>query len=139
MSDTCYLQISFPRKDLPKFNEVLKDELYDGVFWDEDIGDDYQVEAIIYEANYGWYDQIRALASAGLTFSVFHGAGAEYGPCVYACYKGELVGCSADWDGNPVVPVTKGVLHKVAYQDCLKYWELMDKIEAEASAQRKAA
>jgi len=64
MSDTCYLQISFPRKDLPKFNEVLKDELYDGVFWDDDVGNEYQVDAIIYEANYGWYKEIEALAKA---------------------------------------------------------------------------
>ena len=138
MSDTCYLHITFPRKDLPKFNEVLKDELYDGVFWDEDIGDEYQVDAIIYEANYGWYDQIQALARAGLTFSAYHAAGSEYGPCVYACYKGELVMCSADWDGNPVVPIPpSGGVPIDDYLHCRRYWELVSKIEAETK--RKAA
>jgi len=138
MSDTCYLQISFPRKDLPKFNEVLKDELYDGVFWDDDVGNEYQVDAIIYEANYGWYKEIEALAKAGLTFSVSHGAGAEYGPCVYACYKGEMVVCSADWNGHPVVSIPpSGEIPENQYQDCKRYWELISKIEAETK--RKAA
>ncbi|MBW1930271.1 MAG: hypothetical protein JRJ13_14105 [Deltaproteobacteria bacterium] len=138
MSDTCYLHITFPRKDLPKFNEVLKDELYDGVFWDEEMGDEHQVDAIIYEANYGWYDQVQALARAGLTFSVSHGAGAEYGPCVYACYKGELVMCSADWDGNPVIAIPRsGGVPIDDYLHCKRYWELVSRIEAETK--RKAA
>lgn len=131
MRDRCWLEMRFPRKDLPRFNEILKDKLWEGVFWDEENGDEREVFAVVHEANYGWYDEIRALARAGLTFAASHGAGGEYGPCVYACYKGKLVGCSADWDGNPVVPVTRGCLHKVAYENCLKYWKLMEKIETE--------
>jgi len=137
MGDRCYLEIEFSRNDLPRFNEILKDKLWDGVFWDEENGDELKVVAVVYEANYGWYDEIRALARAGLTFTVYHGAGGAYGPCVYACYKGDLVGCSADCDGNPVVPVTRGSLHKVAYQDCLKYWKLVEKIEIETKQHTK--
>ena len=131
MSDTCWLRLTFPRKDLPKFNEVLKDELWDGVFWDEDNGDEGIIEAIVYEAHNGWYYQIHALAKAGLSFEVFHLAGASYGPCVYACYKGELVMCSSDWHGNPVAIVNKDGVSEAELQNCLKYHQLLDKVYKE--------
>jgi len=124
--------MGFPRTDLPKFNKVLKDELWDGVFWDEENGDDGQVNAIIYEANYGWYVEIQALAKAGLTFTVSHGAGGTYGPCVYACYKGDLVSCSADWDGNPVAPVGKDGVDEKALEACMKYQRLVEMMEGDS-------
>ncbi len=129
MGDRCWLQMSFPRKDLPRFNEILENHVWEGCFWDEDSGDDEEVNAIIYEANYGWYDEIQALAKAGLSFTVSHGAGGEYGPCVYACYEGELVGCSADWEGNPVAPIHKDGVDENALKACMKYHHLVEKIE----------
>jgi len=36
MEDTCCLSLIFARKDLDRFNHVLRDELWDGRFWDED-------------------------------------------------------------------------------------------------------
>jgi len=105
--------------------------MWKGQFWDEEEGDDGEVNATIYEANYGWYEEIHALAEAGLTFTVSHGAGGEYGPCVYACYQGDLVECSADWDGNPVAPVGKDGVDKKALEACMKYHRLVEKMEAE--------
>lgn len=132
MGDRCWLNITFPRVDLPKFNEVLADRMWKGQFWDEEDGDDSKVNAIIYEANYGWYDEVQALAEAGLTFTVSHGAGGEYGPCVYACYEGDLVGCSADWEGNPVAPVYKDGVDRKALEACMKYHQLVEMIQEES-------
>jgi len=125
MSDTCWFNISFPRADLPKFNKVLEDQMWRGQFRDEDNGDDGEVNAIIYEANYGWYEEIQRLAKAGLTFTVSHGAGGEYGPCVYACYQGDLVACSADWVGNPIVPVGKDGVDEKALEACMKFHQIV--------------
>ena len=131
MSDTCWLNMTFPRKDLPAFNKVLKDQIWDNghetAFWDEDNGDDSLVDAIIYEANYGWYDEIQALAKAGLSFLVGHGAGGEYGPCAYACYQGDLAECSTDYDGNPVAVVNSdGTVTGV--ENCMKYHRLVERV-----------
>jgi len=104
MSDTCYLQIECRRSDIPKFAEVLKNHMYEGKFWDEDAGNKV-ASLIIYEANYGWSTEVDALADAGLSFLVEHGAGSDYGPCVIACWKADQVECSADIEGNPVVIV----------------------------------
>ena len=128
MSDTCWLMTEFREEDLPKFNEVLE---YEHEFWDEADLDEEKIQATIYEANYGCYDEIKKLAEAGLTFTVSHRAGGEYGPCVYACYKGDLVECSADWDGTPVVTVTEGGVNKRGLEECMRYHQILRKIYEE--------
>jgi len=105
--------------------------MWKGQFWDEEEGDDGEINATIYEANYGWYEEIHALAEAGLTFTVSHGAGGEYGPCVYACYEGDLVGCSADWEGTPVVPVGKNGMNQRHLKNAGKYYRIVEEIEQE--------
>ena len=128
MSDRCWLSIEFRKEALPKFNEILE---YENEFWDEAEMDEETIQATIYEANYGWYNEIQALAKAGLTFTVSHGAGGEYGPCVYACHKGDLVECSADWDENPVVAVTEGGVNERHLEECMKYHRILKKIIAD--------
>ena len=128
MSDTCWLRINFARKDLDKFNEVLKDEIYNGEFWDEEDGDDEEIMATIYEANHGWCREIESLAKAGLTFTVEHSAGAEYGPCAYACYHGECIDVSTDNDGTPTVIAPKGCVDEKGLSQVKKYYEILDKI-----------
>ena len=131
MSNTCFLEITFPKADLPKFNKILKKEIYNNVFWDDEIGDDNHIHAIIYEANYGWYNEIHALAAAGLTFTVSTGPGGDYGPCIYACYQGDLVECSADWDGNPVIIVGPKGIDESELNEAIKYHQIKKKIEEE--------
>jgi hypothetical protein len=133
MSDTCWLTIRFSRKDLDKFNEVLKEEIWNGRFWDEDHseeGDD-EVNAVIYEANYGWSDQLQNLAEAGLTFSGEHSAGGEYGPMAFACFEGEFLDVNTDHDGSPTVTAYKrGAINEAEMERVNKYYDILDKIEA---------
>lgn len=130
MSDTCCLNVKFLRKDLPAFNKVLKDRIWDNahVFWSEDNGDDVLVDATILEANYGWYSEIRNLAAAGLTFLSNHGEGSYYGRYAYACYKGDLVGCKIDFNDNPVCIVNEtGKLDGDEYNKCISYYDIKEK------------
>jgi len=129
MSDTCWLNMTFRKEDLPKFKTVLQHRMYDGKFWDEEDADEDEIEATVYEANYGWYDEIESLAKEGLTFTVSHGNGGTYGPCNYACYEGDLVECNANLEENPVVLVTKGGVNQADLANCMKYYEILDKIE----------
>jgi len=76
MGDTTSLHMNFTKRDLDKFNEVLKSELHNGVFWDDVYIEDKIINATIYEANYAWNTQLSDLAEAGLTFEGSHGAGA---------------------------------------------------------------
>ena len=127
MGDRCWLNISFARKDLEKFTEVLKNEVYDGAFWDEENGTEEEVFAIIYEANYGWYDQLQSLAKERLTFAAEHGAGSDYGPCAYACYLGEMIDVSTDMDSTPTVSVSKNGINGAELSNVKKYYEILDK------------
>jgi len=145
MGDRCWLQISFPKKELPRITEALNKNWadrfkssttlniapddYEDEWWDEKSEDGDWVEAHVYEANYGWYGELHVLAEAGLTFTVSHGSGGEYGPCVYACYKGDLVECSADWNGCPVAAVGPDGVDEKELADCLRYHRLMSKMK----------
>ena len=127
MSDTCCLNIKFLRKDLPAFNKVLENQIWgdEHVFWDEDNGDDVLIDATVFEANYGWYDEIRNLAVAGLTFLSNHGEGSYYGRYAYVCYKGNLAECEVDFNNNPVCIVDRmGKLNRDEYNKCINYYDI---------------
>lgn len=128
MSDTCSLTLQFARKNLEKFNEVLKNEIWNDTFWDEDQGDEQEVMAIIYEANYGWYDQLQSLAKEGQTFTAEHGSGSEYGPCACACYQGNRVDVSTNEDGTPFVAAPNGKVSEKDLDNVRKYYEILEKI-----------
>jgi len=134
MSDTCWFEIEFRREDLPKFTKVLEKYVWDGCWWDEDQSEpeDKTIVAVVYDANYGWYDELQSLAAEDLSFTVRHDSGGAYGPCVYACYKGDMVECNSDQEGNPCVPVYRDGIDEVALEQCRKYWELGKKIKEEA-------
>ena len=134
MSDRCWFDIEFRRKDLPKFTEVLRRHVYGDVWWDEDRSDpdDEMMYVLLYEVNYGWTDEILSLAEEGLSFIACHGNGAEYGSCTYACYRGDLVECTSDCVGNPCVPVHSDGIDEAALEQCRKYWELVKKIKEES-------
>ena len=129
MSDTCWLELIFARKDLDKFNELLKDEIWEGTFWDEDIGDESIVHAIIHEANRGWSIYIPPKFNSGLTFHGSHSAGGNYGPMAFACYKGDYADVGSDVEGTPMIRVHKGGIDVQEYKWALKYYAILERIE----------
>ena len=130
MSDTCQFYICFARKDLDKFNEVLEDEMWRGVWWNDNLNDDDddEIDAVVYEAEKGWNNQIRELAKAKLTFYGSHSAGGDYGPMVFVCIKGDFVECSSDIDGFPVVSVGYDGFVEHQMEQAMKYWLFMNKL-----------
>lgn len=136
MGDSCWFQISFARKDLDRFKEVLKDEAEDddGRFWDEEWykpGDD-KMTVVIDDANYGWSDQLEMLAKAHLTFHGEHAAGGTYGPMAFVCFKGEFVDVNTDHDGTPTVAVPKrGIVSGDELARVNRYYVLLEKIKKE--------
>ena len=54
------------------------------------------------EVNYGAYQDWIALAEAGLTFTGWHGTGADYGPEVYVCFEGQMYSAPSTPDGYPL-------------------------------------
>jgi len=123
--------MTFRKEDLPKFKAVLQRKMYDGKFWDEEDSDEKEMTVTIYEANYGWYTEMNDMADEGLTFTASHESGGAYGPCNYACYKGDLEDCSADFDGNPVINVTKEGADPVSLAQSRKYFAILEKSEAD--------
>ncbi len=131
MSDSCGLTITFRRDELKEFNEVLKDEILNEVFWNEDHGDDTEVIAVIYEAGYGWYDELKELTKAGLTFYGDHSEGGDYGACTFAGHKGKSQTVLSNRDGCPVVTVPENLqLHEDELNDVKEYWEIYRKAVA---------
>lgn len=128
MSDSCGLTIIFRRDELKEFNEVLKDEIWNKVFWNEDHGDDTEVIAVIYEAGYGWNKELEELTKAGLTFYGDHSDGGDYSACTFAGHKGKSQTITSDRDGCPVVTVPESLqIPEDELNDVKEYWELYGK------------
>ena len=107
MGDRTWVNIQFMEKDLEKFNKVLINEIWgdDKVWWDDVEISDGIVFAQLWDANYGWYEQIETLANAGLTFDGGSGPGDNYSPEAFASYKGNYMSVITDYDGFPTVRV----------------------------------
>ena len=134
MGDRTWLRLEFSPHDLDKFNEVLKDEICEdgGTWWDEcdDLGGDGKPMSVqVYEADYGWYNEMAWLKNALLTFRMFHGAGGGYGSGTAACYMGEMVEMDTNHEDQPVVIVDKRGPDVVQVQLAREYFELSEKID----------
>jgi len=122
--------MTFKRDEVKKFNEVLKDKIWIKTFWDEECGDENEIVATIYEASYGWYDELQKLAKAGLTFYGDHSEGGDYGSCTFVGHGRKYQEVSTNRDGCPVVVIGEDLQIKPNELDEVKdYWELYRKAE----------
>jgi len=140
MSDRCWLKIEFSEHDLEKFNEVLKDQIWDGTWWDELMvkEDESAMEtAEVHAANYGWYTEMERLKNAKLTFRMFHGAGGDYGPGTAVCYMGKMIEMDTNREEQVVVTVTKNGPDSYEVEQAQKYFELSEKIDLYFNEKRR--
>jgi len=138
MSDVCCLTIIFRKDELKKFNEVLKDQIHNETFWDNEYTGETEIVATIYEANYGWQNELQELTEAGLTFHGDHAEGGDYGSCTFASYGGEYQEVPTNRDACPVVAIGEDL--QVApsdLDDIKKYWELNRKAEKYIERQKE--
>ena len=73
--------------------------------WDEMELDNKAIHLMVYEANYGWYDEMEEAALTGARFVGSHSYGGEYGPGSYAGYGFTGVHVDTSRDGDIIVPV----------------------------------
>jgi len=132
MGDRCWLRIEFSPHDLDKFNEVLKNQIWHGAWWDEiddEGGDDRPMCVQVHEANYGWWSEMEMFKNAKLTFRMFHGSGGGYGSGTAACYMGKMIEMDTNHEDQPVVIVDKRGPDVVQVQLAREYFELSEKID----------
>ena len=117
MGDRCWISITFRKKDQKKIEEEF--------FFEELDEDGSAITGQSSGINYGGCEEQQRLAEESLTFYGFHGAGAGYGECAFACYKGKQVEINADYDGNPVASVLPdGTIPKIEKESAIEFWEI---------------
>jgi len=132
MGDRTWLRLEFSPHDLDKFNEVLKDQIWNNAWWDEidnEGGDGRPMCVQVHEANYGWYTEMELLKNAKLTFRMFHGSGGGYGSGTAACYMGKMIEMDTSHEDQPVVVVTKDGPDSHGLEQAQEYYELSEKID----------
>ena len=138
MSDTAWFGITFKTSDLEKINEVLKDEMWNGKWWDEAWENSVDcssgskcptMTANIYEANYGGVRITDALIKANIPFGAAYGSGGSYGPGAIVFYEGEQEEMSTDIEGSPVVVVDKDGVSENELQQAKRFYKILDQVQ----------
>ena len=130
-SDTAWFNITFAEKDLKKFNEVLKHQMWGGAWWDEMEVNDGIVFAEVSEANYAWEHELDLLENAKLTFYGNYGAGSGFGAGTFASYKGDLLDVQTDHEHTPIINVKADLIIDQEQFDTIKeYYTIMKKVLA---------
>ena len=132
MGDRTWLRLEFSKHDLEKFNEVLKDQIWHGTWWDDcddQGGDGKPMSVQVDETNYGWHDEMESLKNARLTFRMFHGAGGDYGSGTAVCYMGKLIEMDTNHEDQPVVAITKDGIDADQVDLGIEYFAVSEKID----------
>ena len=129
MSDIAWFGITFKTSDLEKINEVLKDEMWNGKWWDEVWSDGPAMTANIYEANYGGVRITDALIKANIPFDATYGSGGSYGPGAIVFYEGEQEEMSTNIEGSPVVVVNKDGVSENGLQQAKRFYKILDQAQ----------
>ena len=130
MGDRTWFNITFAKRDLEKFNEVLKSKMWDGTWWDDLDEDGNRLSAQVDEANYGWYSEVEQLVDAGLNFTAEHGDGGDYGPACYVSYEDKYEDVQVGHNLGFVVSVNSdGTVDQKALDAVKRYRELCEKVD----------
>lgn len=127
MSDVCNFDMIILKKDKEKVDEVMFGEIVD---WrEENDNEDGTITLVEYEANYGYYEQCRDLAKAGIAFFGHNGTGGEYGQGVFACYDGHLAEANAIEDGPVALVNRNGNVDETSLKNAQDYYQTLEQVE----------
>lgn len=127
MSDYCNFDMTILKKDKEKVDEIMFGSI---VRWpEENDNEDGTVTLVEYEANYGYYDQCRNLAKAGIIFSGYNGAGGGYGQGVFACWYGHLVEANAIEDGPVALVNCNGNIDETSLKNAQDYYQTLELVK----------
>jgi len=106
MRDTCDLNLTMRKADLPRFAPFV-DAQPDEKWWDDDdqMANPDLTTVCVYEANYGWLKQREAAAQAGIPFYGTHGEGGEYGAGGFASLDGEMFDAPLNNEGYMFIAI----------------------------------
>ena len=106
ISDSCHLEITLRKVDLPRFAPFIIAE--PGEKWISDTGTPRLVTISTQDADFAWHKQREAAARAGIPFYGHHGAG-QYDACAFASLDGEMIDVSSSDGGTPSVGVDENL------------------------------
>lgn len=127
MGDACNFDMVILKEDKEKVDKIMFGE---AVGWpeEEDNGDG-TITLVEYEANYGYHNQCRKLAKAGIVFSGYNGAGGGYGQGVFACYDGHLAEANAIEDGPIALVNCNGSIDETSLENAQDYYQTLEQVE----------
>lgn len=127
MSDTCIFDMVILKEDKEKVDEIIFGK---AVEWpEENDNENGTITLVEYEANYGYYDQCRKLAKAGIVFSGYNSAGGGYGQGVFACYNGHLAEANAIEDGPVALVNCNGNIDETSLKNAQDYYQTLEYVE----------
>lgn len=130
MSDVCSFEMIILKKDKERVDKIMFDEV---VEWsEEDDNDDNENGTVTLfedEANYGYYEQCRDLAKAGIAFFGYNGAGSGYGQGVFACYDGHLAEANAIEDGPVALVNCNGSIDETSLENAQDYYQTLELVK----------
>ena len=111
MGDSCFLEITMRRSDLPRFASHI-DAAPEEKWWDRLDEDENRPEIVtvsVYEANYSWYDERMNTAKAEIPFYGYHAEGGEYGSYAFASLAGKLHEAPLSHEGDLMLAVDENL------------------------------
>lgn len=122
MSDICYLEITFRKKDREKFLSFMG---YRGNFPEETEEGTGQIMVTDNEASYAHQPELKTLALEGVPFYGQHGEGGSYTSGVFASAEGAFANCDA-LGSDPAVPIGEdGIPNPELIAGIQKYWQVL--------------
>lgn len=126
MSDSCVFSMNILKKDRDRVTGIMSGGLWTKFSWPEEKDNgDGTVTLIEYDANYGYLDQRKELAKAGIVFEGYHYSGGTYSEAVFACYGSYHIDVVAV-ESTPVAPIDKnGEPERASVKAAKEYYRIL--------------
>lgn len=130
MSDTCYVSVQVYLPQIAQFKKIVEDVIspeygsWEELLEQEPEEEDHAGTVESLDTNYGGYGVLQAAAAAGIIFSGFSMAGAEYGPGVWCGIGGRYYEAPCTHENNPCVELdSKGRIQLASLEAAQSYYD----------------